>query len=126
MFIISVTWTRGGEEKKVANYGNWVKDHFEQIREQIHEIRNFLGPLDVKLEGLDYQIKKSRATFELKTTELETKIAPNSSELALHSEQIRQIQIFLKMPQALESRPSASLHDDKQNPAAKPPLNPPE
>jgi hypothetical protein len=103
-----------------------VKDHFEQIREQIHEIRNFLGPLDVKLEGLDYQIKKSRATFELKTTELETKIASNSSELALHSEQIRQIQIFLKMPQALESRPSASLHDDKQNPAAKPPLNPPE
>jgi hypothetical protein len=75
-----------------------VKDHFEQIREQIHEIRN----------------------------ELETKIASNSSELALHSEQIRQIQIFLKMPQALESRPSASLHDDKQNPAAKPPLNPPE
>ena len=103
-----------------------MKDHFEQIREQIHEIRNFLGPLDVKLEGLDYQIKRSRATFELKTAELESKIAANSSELAFHSEQIRQIQIFLKIPPAAENRPAAPIREDKQNPVGKPPLNPPE
>jgi hypothetical protein len=97
-----------------------VKDHFEQIREQIHEIRNFLGPLDLKLEGLDYQIKKSRATFELKTVELESKISAHSSELALHSEQIRQIQNFLKMPHTLENQPVTPVHKDKQ-PLSAPP-----
>lgn len=93
-----------------------MNDHFEQIREQIHEIRNFLGPLDVKLEGLDYQIKRSRATFEMKTLELETKIAAHSSEIALHSEQIRQIQTFLKIPQSVDSRSSASVRENNPNP----------
>jgi hypothetical protein len=102
-----------------------VNDHFEQIREQIHEIRNFLGPLDVKLEGLDYQIKRSRATFETKTLELETQIAAHTSELALHSEQIRQIQIFLKMPQSVDARPSAPAREN-QNPAERPSQKPQE
>jgi hypothetical protein len=75
-----------------------VKEHFDQIRDQIHEIRNYLGPLDLKLEGLDYQIKKSRNAFELKVSQLESQIAVNSTQIDLHSEQIRQIQMFIKMP----------------------------
>ncbi len=102
-----------------------MNDHFEQIREQIHEIRNFLGPLDVKLEGLDYQIKRSRATFETKTLELETQIAAHSSELGLHAEQIRQIQIFLKMPQSVDTRPSVPTSEN-QNPAQRSSQKPPE
>jgi hypothetical protein len=102
--------------RKQGWHVHFVNDHFEQIREQIHEIRNFLGPLDVKLEGLDYQIKRSRATFEMKTLELETKIAAHSSEIALHSEQIRLIQTFLKIPQNPDGRPSAPTREDIQNP----------
>lgn len=101
-----------------------MKDQFEQIREQIHEIRNFLGPLDVKLESLDYQITRSRATFELKTAHLESQIAINSSEIARHSEQIRQIQIFLKMPQAIEGWPPNPAHGDRPGTTDLPPANP--
>jgi hypothetical protein len=107
-----------------------LKTEFEQIREQIHEIRNFLGPLDIKLENLDYQVSKSRQSFETKAAELESRIAMNSSEIALHSEQIRQIQTFLKMPVAIQSassmdnRPVAAVREDKQNPGELPPQKP--
>ena len=93
-----------------------MENQFEQIREQIHEIRNFLGPLDIKLDNLDRQIAKSRFSFETKASELESRIVEQSAELALHAEQIRQIQIFLKMPQVIE-RP---VREDKQN-SLKPP-----
>ena len=103
-----------------------MKDDFEQIRDQIHEIRIFLGPLDLKLEGLDVAIAKSRATFELKTAQLESKITEHSSQLALQSEQIRQIQIFLKMPQNLDGRMIAGSLEDKQKPTSTPQQEPPQ
>jgi Trm5-related predicted tRNA methylase len=85
----------------------------EQIRQQIHEIRNFLSPLDLKLENLDHQVTASRIKFESKTTELEAKISVNSlrvaehavkidehsDELARQSERIKRIESFLKMSQ---------------------------
>ena len=110
-----------------------MKTEFEQIRQQIHEIRNFLGPLDIKLENLDHQISKSRLTFETKAAELESRIAINSSEIALHSEQIRQILTFLKLPVAalsaqsasnVENRGAAPVHEDKQNHGEIPPQTP--
>ena len=84
-----------------------MKEQFELIRQQIHDIRSFLGPLDLKLEGLDYQIKRSRATFELKALEFETQLALHSSQIAKHSEQIRQIQLFINMPQAMDRSSSS-------------------
>ena len=110
-----------------------MKTEFEQIREQIHEIRNFLGPLDIKLENLDHQVSKSRVTFETKAAELESRIAMNSSDIALHSEQIRQIQTFLKMPALAQSASSAEnraaapapVHEDRKNPGELPPQKPP-
>jgi hypothetical protein len=104
-----------------------LKTEFEQIREQIHEIRNFLGPLDIKLENLDQQVSKSRQSFETKAAELESRIAMNSSEIALLSEQIRQIQNLLKIPvmarnaSSGENRAAAPVHEDKQNPGDIPP-----
>ena len=107
-----------------------MKTEFEQIREQIHEIRNFLGPLDIKLENLDHQVSKSRLSLETKAAELESRIARNSSEIALLSEQIRQIQTLLKMPvvsqsahssSTVENRAAAPVHEDKQNPGDIPP-----
>ena len=107
-----------------------LKTEFEQIREQIHEIRNFLGPLDIKLENLDHQVSKSRLSFETKAAELESRISINSSEIALHSEQIRQIQVLLKIPVVAQSVPvkdnrvAAPVHEDKQNPGELPPQKP--
>jgi hypothetical protein len=87
-----------GEGAEVGKISYWVKEQFEQIRDQIHEIRNFLGPLDLKLEGLDYQITRSRLSFELKSLELENQLAQHSTQIDQHSEQIRQIQLLIKMP----------------------------
>lgn len=105
-------------------YFYFVNSQFEQIREQIHEIRNFLSPLDIKLQNLDHQINKSRMAFELKTSELEAKVAQHDSKITQHSELIRQIQLFLKMPPNGENRPPTPVHEDKQNPAGRPPAKP--
>ena len=102
-----------------------MKDQFEQISEQLHDIRNFLSPLDVRLQTLGHQIEKNRISFESRTMQLESKIVQNSSDISLHSEQIRQIRLFLKMPETMDSRPAAPVHEDKQNPAAIPPTVPP-
>ncbi|HTV61529.1 MAG TPA: hypothetical protein VMH30_03055 [Verrucomicrobiae bacterium] len=113
-----------GEGKSCIYDRHFVNEQFEQIREQIHEIRNFISPLDLKLEALGLQIEKSRILFESKAIQIESKIAENSSLIALHSEQIRQILMFLKMPQVIESKPPAPVHEDKQNPGEIPPLPP--
>jgi chromosome segregation ATPase len=113
-----------------------MQNAFEEIREEIHQIRNLLGPIDLKLDSLDHKITASRITFESKVSELDGKIAVNSSrlseheikisehseEMALQSERIRQIELFLKMPQAGEKHP---VREDKVNPAVIPPSAPP-
>ncbi len=114
-----------GEGKSCIYHRHFVNEQFEQIREQIHEIRNFISPLDLKLEALGHQIEKSRILFESKVIQIESKIAEYSSVIALHSEQIRQILTFLKMPDTIESKPPAPVHEDKQDPAEIPPLSPP-
>lgn len=115
-----------------------MQDTFEQIRQQIHEIRNYLGPLDLKLENLDHQITVSRITFESKTTELDAKISVNSQrvaeqgikidlqadELARQSERIKRIELLLKMPQVVEKQVQAPVREDKLNPDILPPQNP--
>ena len=115
-----------------------MQDTFEQIRQQIHEIRNYLGPLDLKLDNLDHQITVSRIAFESKTTELEAKISVNSQKVAEHGikidqqadelarqvERIKRIELFLKMPQTAEKPVQAPVREDKLNPDILPPQNP--
>jgi Trm5-related predicted tRNA methylase len=102
----------------------FVKDEFEQIRDQIHEIRNFLWPLELKLESLDHQVTKSRIFFEAKASELESKIAQNASEIALQSERIKRIELLLKIPQTVEKSAQAPVREDKANPGILPPQTP--
>ena len=115
-----------------------MQNAFEQIRDEIHAIRNFLGPLDLKLENLDHHINASRTAFETRASQLESRISSNtlqltdhsdrlsrySDEIARQSERIRQIELFLKMPQAVEKTAPASAHEDKLNPGVLPPQNP--
>lgn len=102
-----------------------MKDQFDQIRQQINEIRNFIGPLDHKLEGLDYQITRSRISFEVKALEIDAKVTVNSSEIAKHSEELKQIRNFIKMPESLEIPGPGPVHQDKLHPSVLPPQNPP-
>ena len=119
-----------------------MQDAFEQIRQQIHEIRNFLAPLDIKLENLDHQITVSRIAFEAKASELDAKVTSNSlriteqavkigeqaAQIQNQSEQLRQIRLFLKMPEVVmadPAHPPTPVREDKENPAILPPQTPP-
>ncbi|HEV2318527.1 MAG TPA: hypothetical protein VGV18_02170, partial [Verrucomicrobiae bacterium] len=59
-----------------------MQNTFEDIREQIHEIRNMLGPIDIKLDSLDHKITAGRISYEARTSEIETKIATESVRVA--------------------------------------------
>jgi chromosome segregation ATPase len=116
-----------------------MQNAFEEIREQIHAIRNLLGPIDLKLDNLDHKITASRTTFESKVSDLGSKIAANTSRISEHElkisehsdeiaqqfERIRQIELFLKMPRNPEKHSVAPVHEDKANPVVIPPQNPP-
>jgi hypothetical protein len=51
-----------------------MKDAFEQVRQQIHEIRNIIGPVNLKLADMDHQIATSKAYLEEKVLTLESKL----------------------------------------------------
>jgi hypothetical protein len=109
-----------------------VQNQLDEIREQIHEIRNFLGPMDIKLDNLDHQITKSRLIFESRASAVESliaeqslKIADHSTEIGRHSERLRRIEMFLKMPLELENPAPGPVHQDKPASAAPPSQNPP-
>lgn len=117
-----------------------MQNTFEQIREQIHEIRNMLGPIDLKLDNLDHKITVGRISFEAKTADLEAKIATNSlriteqwnrisensEEIALQAERIKRLELFLKISPSLEKSQAAPVHGDKLNPSLSPPQKPAE
>lgn len=67
----------------------------EDIHQGINEIRNLLGPMNLKLENLEQKISEGRTSFQSRWSEFEAKIAANTlsiSEQAIKSqEQSRQI-----------------------------------
>jgi hypothetical protein len=113
-------------------------DQFKEIQKQIHELRNFLAPLDLKLDNLDHQISISRISFETKALELETKVHTNSSRIseqavklnevsekvALQSERISYIESLLKVTGTMAKPGETAVHEDKLNPGVLPPQKP--
>lgn len=56
-------------------------DTFEQIRQQIHEIRNIIGPVNLKLADVEHQIATYKASFDEKMMTLESKVLGNRFRL---------------------------------------------
>jgi predicted nuclease with TOPRIM domain len=83
-------------------------NEFEAVREQIHQIRSFLSPLDIKLDKLDQNIARCRITFEVKALELE------STDIARHSERLRRIETLLNIPEGTEAAAPSPTHEDRQ------------
>jgi hypothetical protein len=104
-----------------------MQDAFEQVREQIHQIRNYLSPLILKLDSLDHEIVVSRKAFEARATDLESKISVTSlrvteqemkidehaEALALQAERIKRIEMLLNLQKAIEITRAAPVHEDK-------------
>jgi acetolactate synthase small subunit len=51
-----------------------MSDTFEQIRHQIHDLRNLIGPVNLKLADMEHQIITCRDYIEEKTGTLESKL----------------------------------------------------
>jgi chromosome segregation ATPase len=108
---------------------------FEEIRQQIHEIRNLINPFDLRLAHLDAQIAASRTLFVEQTTALETKLAANTFRINEHagkiedilenydrlSERVLRLEKEIQLcPKTEPSKPSAA-HADKSSPTIIPP-----
>jgi hypothetical protein len=50
-----------------------MQDAFQEIRNQIHEIRNIVGPVHLKFADLETRIVECRQMFEERTAKLESR-----------------------------------------------------
>ncbi|HEY1788565.1 MAG TPA: hypothetical protein VGJ73_10435 [Verrucomicrobiae bacterium] len=108
---------------------------FEEIREQIHEIRNMVAPFDLRLANLDAQITASRALLEQRTATLETKVMATSFRLDEQggkieaildnygqlSARVHKLETEMKLFPKQEPAKASSVHADKTNPTIAPP-----
>ena len=104
-----------------------MNELFEEIRQQIHDIRNIIAPFDLQMANLDHQIAAMRVSFESKMTGFETKLTANSSQLIEHalkisgllgaitqlSERVNWIEFSLKVPDRPGTTCPAPVHEDK-------------
>src|ERR1700734_3202153 len=107
-----------------------MREPFEEIRDQIHEIRNIIGPVDIKLETLESHIADCKIFFEQRCNTFESKLAANSirvdqqlvktedieEQISQLSERVRRIEFELKLPSQPGGDKSLPVHQDKVNP----------
>lgn len=115
-----------------------MRDLFDEIREQIHEIRNLIGPFDLKMANLEHQISANRIAFEARMGVFESKLTANTSQLneqgltvsrllnevAQLSERVKLLEFSSKAHQQTGIGNPAPVREDKQSPAILPPQNP--
>jgi len=108
---------------------------FEEIRRQIHEIRNLINPFDLRLANLDAQIAASRTLFEEKTSVLEIKVMANAFRIdeqacriedilenyGLLSERVKRLETEIKLCPKPEPAKPLPVHEDKTAPPIVPP-----
>ena len=64
----------GGGLGQHSSFKLIMKDFFEQIRQQIHEIRNIVGPVNLKLADMEHQLTTTKTFLEEKTLSLESRL----------------------------------------------------
>lgn len=108
-----------------------MQNTFEEIRNQIHEIRSFLGPFDLKLASLDDRILENRAMFEERFGRIETTAMASSFKIDEQAAKIRDllervglIERTLKIPVPPERQNAAPVREDKAVPELLPPQKP--
>lgn len=116
-----------------------MQNTLEEIRNELHSIRNILGPIDLKLDNLDHKILAGRMSFETRTSELDARIAANalriselavrdedhSEEIAQLSERVKRIEVFLNVPRTVDKTAPSPVREDKAVPEILPPQAPP-
>ena len=64
-----------------------MEDKFEEIRRQIHEIRNVCGPLELKLTDLQEQIAELRTLLKRVESNSSTKLLEDLMDRVMRVEQ---------------------------------------
>jgi hypothetical protein len=108
-----------------------MRDMFEEIRRQIHEIRNLWAPFDFKLAGLDHQIAAMRAELDARIGGVETRVLASSFKIEEQGtrmdalwERVEWLETFLKVPPRPARAKSLPVREDKSEPEILPPQNP--
>ena len=68
-----------------------MPDAFEDVRRQIHEIRNLIGPLNFKMAELEVRILETKHSCEEKTLTVESKLLGTLFRLDRHEARIADI-----------------------------------
>jgi hypothetical protein len=115
-----------------------MQDVFENIREQLHEIRNLVQPVDLKLSNLEHQFTQTRILLEERTASFESKLLANTYRVNEHasqisdiveqnyqlSERMKRIELVLKISATGDEGKSLPVHEDKATPTDLPPQGP--
>ena len=103
-----------------------MQNAVEDIRNGIHEIRNLLGPIGLKLDSLECKVSAHKVSFDATTFELEAKIAANgariseqamknqehSAQIASLFEQVKWIQGCLRVSRRDKPEPDGGIDDE--------------
>lgn len=115
-----------------------MEDVFENIREQLHEIRNIVGPVDLKLSNLEHQFARTRTLLEerniaiesrlsatiIRTDEQTSQISDVLEQNARLSERVRRIELILKIAPIPDDGKPLPTHEDKAKSLKLPPPGP--
>ena len=132
----------GGAKIAASIYFN-MQELLEEIREQVHGIRNLIAPFDLKFATLEHNLAQFRSLFEQRSAALETKLFSNNIRLEQHesriceveegflqlSERMKRLEVALNPPQPEKAKPltvheeakSIPVHEDKTKPEILPP-----
>lgn len=91
-----------------------MQNAVEDIRRGILEIRNLIGPIDVKLGILEHKVSAKATELEariainaLRISEQLTKTQEHSRQIASLFEQVKWIEVFLNVPKRPEKAPGS-------------------
>jgi hypothetical protein len=81
-----------------------MSDNFEEIRKQIHEIRNLSAPFGLELANLKEQMAQERSLFEEKLAQIESMILNNSFKIGDLLEKVKRMESKSKIPPESERK----------------------
>lgn len=91
---------------------------FDEIRTQIHEIRNILGPFDTKLAGLDHRIAEMRLLIDERLGAFESKLFGATFKVEEHSAKIEDLWDRMNWIEATLKVPPRPTRKGLQKPGA--------
>jgi DNA repair ATPase RecN len=60
----------------------------EEIHRQLHDLRNYLGPVELLLANMEAQLKKSSMELERRISELELRLNELAKLMEVHTENL--------------------------------------